>query len=344
MSTRIGFDVYTIGHRQLSPTKTLAFASARGLEGVQFLEPSSMVPNLDPRGFASFRKLADDLGVYLEVGLPCPNPIRRSRELERPVTAADLAEELAPSLDAIATLGGRTVRVYVGDRHDRFRTDTRWPAQVDATLDVLNRLTPILREHGLRFAVETHADLTVDELLRLLGRLHPDVSGVTLDTGNLIMRLDDPARAAERLAGWVVGTHIKDCVLARTPRGYAWQARPVGSGVLPMPDILAPLLRANPALNLTIELHPRTYDLPTNDPSWLAYFPDLKSSSLANLARLAADSEAQFADGRLESMASIEALPWPDRDLDWLAQSLGYLRSVVSALARLDPLPARIQA
>jgi len=36
----------------------------------------------------------------------------------------------------------------------------------------------------------------------------------------------------------------------------------------------------------------------------------------------------------------VEAIPWAERDLDWLALSLGYLRSVVPALARLDPRPA----
>src|SRR6185437_11074472 len=97
--------------------------------------------------------------------------------------------------------------------HDRFRRDTPWPDQIDATCDVLTRLTPRLRDLGVKVALETHADLTVDELLGLLDRLDPVVAGVTLDTGNLVMRLDDPVRAAERLAPRVVCTHVKDCVL-----------------------------------------------------------------------------------------------------------------------------------
>src|SRR5262249_3971457 len=152
---------------------------------------------------------------------------------------------------------------------------------------------------GLRVAIETHADLTADELLRLVEGLGPEVAGVTLDTGNLAMRLDDPARATERLAPRVLMAHGKDCGLERAPRGLRWQARPVGSGVLPMPDLLAPLLRANPALNLSIELHPRTYDLPIHDPTWLAHFPGLRPESLAAVSRLADLSEARFATGFL---------------------------------------------
>src|SRR5207302_11377504 len=124
---------------------------------------------------------------------------------------------------------------------------------------------PRLRDLGLRIALETHADLTVDEMVEILDRLGPEAVGVTLDTGNLVMRLDDPVAAAERLAPRVLATHIKDAVLAFTPRGLCWQARPVGSGIMPMPDLLAALHRADPALMLSIELHPRTYDLPIFD-------------------------------------------------------------------------------
>ena len=343
MGTRIGFDAYTIAHRDLLTDEILTFAGSHGLDGVQLLEPSTIDRHLDPVRLRTIRRRAEGQGLYLEVGLPSPNPVRRSRELEHTVSAAEHARDLVKHAEAVAALGCRETRVYVGDRHDRFRTDTHWPVQIEATLEVLERLTPALRDLNLRVAIETHADVTVDELLRLLDRLDPAVAGVTLDTGNLLMRLDDPVRAVERLAPRVLLTHVKDCVLARTARGYAWQARPVGSGILPMPDLLAPLIRANPALNLSIELHPRTYDLPVNDPTWLAFFPALKPESLASVARLASECEARFSDGRLERVEPVEAVPWAERDHDWLARSLGYLRSVVPALARLGP-PVRVAA
>ena len=105
-------------------------------------------------------------------------------------------------------------RAYVGDRHDRFRTDIRWKDQRDATVQVLGGLVPCLRDLGVRIALETHADLTVDELVDVLERVDHDVVGVTLDTGNLVMRLDEPVAAAERLAPRVLVTHVKDAVLA----------------------------------------------------------------------------------------------------------------------------------
>ena len=332
---RIGFDHYTIAHRGLSPQATLEFARAHDLDGVQFLDPAEIDPALDPETLRAFRRTADELGLYLEVGLPSPNPVRRARELGRTVDPSEHARELERHIAAVAALGCRHARAYVGDRHDRFRADVPWDAQRAATLDVISRLAPCLIDLNVRIALETHSDLTTDELLAMLAELGPELSGVTLDTGNLVMRLDDPVEAAERLAPHVLATHVKDAALAYTPRGLCWQARPVGSGILPIPDLIRPLLAANPHLALSIELHPRTYDLPIYDRSWLAFFPALRPESLTSVVRLAALCEKRYADGSLERPEAIEAIPWPERDLDWLARSSGYLRTIVEMLERI---------
>ena len=62
------------------------------------------------------------------------------------------------------------------------------------------------------------------------------------------MRLDDPVVAVNRLAPCVLSTHVKDCgVLAFRPAraSLAGVDRSV-RGALPMPDLLAPLIDANP--------------------------------------------------------------------------------------------------
>lgn len=335
MRTRIGLDHYTIAHRGLSSRDTLTFAGERGLDGVQFLDPTAIDANLDVAALAEFGRAAADMNLYLEIGLPSPNPVRHGREQGAPVSAAAHAEFLGPHLEAVAVLGCRYARVFVGDRHDRFRSDVGWRTQIDATAEVLNLLTARLLDLGVKLAIETHADLTVSELLALLDRLDDRAFGVTLDTGNLPMRLDDPIEAVNVLAPRVLSTHIKDAVLGFTPRGLCWQARPVGSGILPMTDMLAVLIQAHPQLPLTIELHPRTYDLPIFDRKWLSYFPELRPESLAAVVQLAARCEAGFADGSLPRVPAVEEQAWAHRDLDWLASSVGYLRSVAGMLESL---------
>ncbi len=333
VGTRIGFDRYTIEHRGLKPRALVEFAQTHSFDGVQFLEPATIDPQLDPAGLAAFRQQVDAMGLYLEVGLPSPNPFRRARDLGRDVAAAEWARELKRHVEGVAALGCRHARAYVGDRHDRFRSDVPWPAQIDATIEVIRLLSPQLADLSIKVAIETHADLTAQELTAMLDRLGRDVAAVTLDTGNLVMRLDDPVAAAELLAPSVVATHIKDAVLAFTPRGLCWQARPVGSGIIPLPDILSAVIQANPSIALSIELHPRTYDLPIFDRKWLAFFPGLLPESLAEVVRLAVQCERRYADGTLPRPEVVEAIPWASRDLDWLASSLGYLRSVVPTLA-----------
>ena len=325
---RIGLDAYTISHRNLTPIASLEFARERGLAGIQFLEPASLDANLNADALARVRRRADELGLYLEIGLPSPNPVRLSRSTGRSVEPAELARLLIPHGEAAASLGCRHARAYVGDRHDRFRTDVRWSEQISATVAVLRLLSPALRDLKLRVAIETHADLTCDELLTIVRALGPEVAGVTVDTGNLVMRLDDPLEAVAKLAPWVLCTHVKDATLARTERGLCWQARPLGKGVLPLSAMLTTLLSANRALNLSIELHPRTYDLPIHDPSWLAFFPALRSSSLAAVNGLADKAEMLYAAGSMPRPEEIEAIPWAERDLAWIDQSVEFLREL----------------
>ena len=53
------------------------------------------------------------------------------------------------------------------------------------------------------------------------------------------------------------------------------------------------------------------------------------------VVRLAVLCEGRYAEGTLLRPESVETIPWANRDHDWLASSLGYLRSVVPTLANL---------
>lgn len=325
---RIGLDHYTVKDRGFTAEQVLHFAHERGLEGVQFTEPSQIDGELDPEKLLEFKAVADSMGLYVELGISSPNPSRTAPGRERPIEPRELANQLRKQLEAASILGLKAVRAYLGDRHDRFRTDIRWSEQIKLSREVLLELAPSLRELGLRIALETHADVMVGELLELIESTGPDVLGVTLDTGNLVMRLEDPLYAAERLGPWVLMTHIKDAVLAFTDRGLCWQARPVGEGVVPVAQILGVLRKSNPGINLSIELHPRTYDLPIFDRSWMAYFPRLEAADLAEVVRLARRSEALFVVGDIPRPEVLEAVPWKEREEDWLLRSAAWLRGL----------------
>jgi sugar phosphate isomerase/epimerase len=329
---KIGWDHYSIAHRNLDPFQALDLLKAHGGEGMQFLEPEALDLSLDQGVLKSIRDTSDSLGLYLEVGLPCPNPCRRSRLIGRELSIHEMVDYLRPQVEAIAVMNLPHARLYMGDRHDRFRDDPDWRTQISAGAEVLRGLTPVLKDHGIRIAIETHADFTVEEMLQLFDSLDDQQFGVTLDTGNLAMRLQDPIRSVERLAGRVMVTHLKDAVLDFSPRGLRWQARPIGKGVVPIAEIVQLLYKTDPHLNLSIELHPRIYDLPIFDPSWLRYFPDLKPEGLASIIALAYRGSEAIRTGEMESLETQEAVPWSDRDLASLDSSMVYLRKVVGDL------------
>ena len=299
--------------------------------GVQFLEPS-LNPELDRGRLAGFRRLADAQGLYLEVGLPSPNPIRRARELGPAVPASEHAGGADCSLEAVAALDCRHARAYVGDRHDRFRSDVSWPDQVAATLEVLHLLTPRLLELHLTMAIETHADFTTSESAR-----SPGPAGFPCfrrDPGHR-QPLDEAGRSPRRgreLAPQVFSTISKTPSWPSLLGAYAG-ARPVGSGILPMPDMLAPLIRARPDLPLTIKSTPACMTCRSSIGSG---FPTFQGSS----PRLWPpwSGRQPFASAHLDTLQrpeAVEEIPWASRDLDWLASSLGCLRSVVPTLANL---------
>jgi sugar phosphate isomerase/epimerase len=333
---RIGIDYATIGQRRLSAVGMLELARERGLSGIQFLDPSQIDPELDPENLGAFRRRVEEMGLFLEVGLPSPNPLRASHELGREVRPDELAGLLHRHVEAVAALGCRHARLFIGGLHDRFRVDTRWPDQQVASLEVLRRLRPHLREVGVKVAVENHADFTADELLHFVEAVGEDVAGVTLDTGNLPLRLDDPLPAAERLAPLVLTVHAKDAVLAFHPRGLCWQSRPVGEGILPMSELIGIVHRSNPGVNLSIELHPGQIELPIYDRSWLGSFSGLRPEGLAAIVRLAALSEEGYRQGRLARPEAVDAIPWAERDLDGLARSVGYLRPLLTLMDNLS--------
>jgi len=70
----------------------------------------------------------------------------------------------------------------------------------------------------------------------------------------------------------------------------------------------------------------------------------LEAGGMFAVVRLAAACERRYAEGSLPRPEVVEAIPWASRDLDWLARSLGYLRSVVPTLIESTSDPAATAA
>ena len=347
---KIGLDHYTIHHLPLDAREVLDFAAERGLEGVQFGSPLDLSPALDAGEIRAVQEYAAARGLYLELGIPSINPHRAAAQFRSEPAA--FAGHLAELIRAAAPAGITDLRTFIGaqsqpvpesvaHRMNNLRDDPAlpeipWEQQVADAASVLLQLAPVLRELGVRLALETHLDATSFQLLRLIETAGADVAGICLDTANVMLRMEDPLEAARRLAPHVRMTHTKDAALLFHESGLRWQCRPCGQGAVPFPQILELLVEHSPDLNLSIEDHAGLFELPIYEAEWIQTFTDLTPAELALLLRRAWTTGRRLSNRRPEDPEVLETIPWAERVLPRLDASLRYLQDLRDELEQED--------
>jgi sugar phosphate isomerase/epimerase len=329
---RLGLDGFAIPPPARDAFGTLDFVREEGLDGYFFGSVLALSPTLDAGYLGEVRARADELGLYVELGIGNANPARFERF---PTVAAmgdgDYRRGFERLIRAGHAMAGPELRVDLGGEAARFDPAVSWSGQLAATRGFLLSLAPLCRELGCRLDVETHADITTFELVRLIEDVGPDVLGVCLDTANVLCRAEDPLAAARRVAPYVHQTHVKDAVLYFVDDGLMRQSRPCGEGIIDWRVLLRALGEHSPDLALSIEDHKGLFALRIYDPAWQALHPDLTAVELAELIRLTrrAEQRCSAAGGETEAPAAYEAIPWAEHGMHRLRASVAHLREVL---------------
>lgn len=259
-------------------TQTLQRAHDEGFDGVFFRTILDLSPTLDRHELHDIRRVADDLGMYLETGLGKVNPyaLPESPEL-REVGDGDTLLGFRRMMEAAAAIGCRELWAATANYQlryagrfvwDRFRTDVSWQDQLDATTAFLRMLRPIALDLGVHVNLETHEEITSFELVDLVDAVGPEVCGIVYDTANLAQRLEHYAWTARRVAPYVRQLQLKDCTVAAHADGYEFALAPsCGDGIIDFGVVLAALEVSPVALNLTIEAQECADDYPGSAPS-----------------------------------------------------------------------------
>lgn len=156
-----------------------------------------------------------------------------------PATTADDLESARQDAEALAALGGEVVVLACNRRP---------PDGLDA--DGFERLAEALNEAGRQAAVlglraglhphtGTHVE-TADDIERIMALLDPAVVGFAPDTGQIAKGGSDAVAVCRRYRDRTTHVHLKDWGGSPGPiddTGYA-NYQPVGSGVLPMSELL----------------------------------------------------------------------------------------------------------
>ncbi|BBH70206.1 sugar phosphate isomerase [Actinoplanes sp. OR16] len=308
-----------------------------GLDGAFFRTAFALSPSLDPGELAEVSAHARELGLYLEVGTAKVNPFATPEAPEiRRLGDGDYLLGMRRIIEALAAAGVRELWTATANYQfkiqglyacDRFRTDVDWADQLRATAGVLRRLAPVLRDLGCHLNIETHEEITSYEVVRLVEDAGPDAFGITFDTANVVVRGEDPVRAAHRVAPYTRQSHVRDVALAFTDDGIGRFLAPCGQGVIDWPALLTPLIEQAPHATLSIEGIVRgRAEMPlfVDDPVWQAGHPDLTVAELAEIYRLTRSYDAD-----------LDALRRPtgaDEELAFITDSVDHLRTVIASI------------
>ena len=329
---RVGLDNYGLFPLDLSPLATLEWAASHGADGVSF---SGLTPawhaRTDAAALADLRAFAADRGLYLEWG--------GAQHIPRDMTTwarRDLFEDNQQAAREASALGATVVRSCSGGlmRWDPANPPTE--LLLRETASALRPQAPMLRDCGVVLAIETHFEFTSFELLRLFDMCDADPGdwlGVCLDTMNLLTMIEEPVAASGRLLPWVVSTHVKDGGVLVSPEGLVTFPVPIGAGIVDLEMIIARLAELPRQVNLSVEDHGGSFQVPIRDEEFLSRFPDLDHAELEALLALARRAESK------PGSRPIERDTWPAVCQSRLTRDLAALRDLAAA----RPMSARTE-
>jgi sugar phosphate isomerase/epimerase len=334
-----GNHIYGYEHRTIF--QTLDCARRLGADGVFVKTVMDLSPKLDAVELRDVQSHADSLGLYLECGIGPINPYNTCERPEiRALGGGDYRRAVESMIHAARSIGCTELwadtatsvgkSAYAGNfNNDRYRTDVSWNDQLAAVEKFLRLLVPVLRDTGSRIDIETHEDITSFEVVRLVESIGPDVAGITFDTGNGILRCEDPIAVARRVAPYTHLTHIKDAVLYFDDDGLVRQIPPCGQGFIDWKELITILGTCSPDLHLSIEDHKGLGKARIFDPRWLAAHPDLRAEELVDLVRAARICEKKIASGERPDPAAYEAIPFERQWEERLTYGIRYLRDCI---------------
>jgi sugar phosphate isomerase/epimerase len=221
--------------------QALRTAARLGADGIEIDARRELPPSeLSQTGLRELRKWLGDLNLRVSaVAFPTRRGYDDPDELERRVFATQAAMRFAVDLGTDVVIN-RVGRVPDGDDDPRF----------GRLVEALTAIGAYGERVGARLAAQT-ADVSPQNLSRLIGALPERTIGVDLHPGELILAGHSPHEAVDLLGQEVLHLHASDAV-----RDFAaGRAKPVelGRGSADLPELLGRLTEFNFRGWVTIE-------------------------------------------------------------------------------------------
>jgi len=221
------------------------------VDGVS-LESCFFPPKVNQKWFKELKAQLDKYKLDRVYAWGHPDGLERGQNLAA-------YEEMVAGIPHAKEIGADVMRV-VGSSL-MFRHEPHGP-QVKTLAKMFKKAVKVAKEYDVKLAVENHIDFTSDEILQLLEMVDSEYFGLNFDTGNFLRLLDDPIKGMEKLAPYVLATHVKDLMPDKTARPTDWHffaGVPVGKGLINNRALAELLHKANFKGFLAVEIdHPHS--------------------------------------------------------------------------------------
>ena len=241
--------------------------SSKGFGGVQF-----SVSGWDKTYANNVKKRVEELNMFLEGQIRLPED---DKDLQRFTLEVSAAKEAGVDVLRTVCLSGR--------RYESFDTIDAFKEFSTKSINSLKLAEPVVRNMGVKLAIENHKDWRTAEMIELLNTIDSEWIGVTLDTGNNISLLEDPMEVVEALAPYAFTVHLKDMAVAEYEDGFLLAEINLGQGFLDLDKMITVIKDHNPDIRFNLEMITRDpLKVPCLTKGYWATLDQISGSELAS--------------------------------------------------------------
>ncbi|MGD0538141.1 MAG: sugar phosphate isomerase/epimerase [Verrucomicrobiota bacterium] len=280
---KLGYDCFSIRAFGWKAAAMIDYAAELKLDSL-FITTLDALESFDDGYLREVRARAADKGVDLMLGSwsICPT----SKAFNPKWGTAE--EHLALGIRLSKALGSPVFRCVLGTREDR-KTPGGIERRIEDTVKVCQAVRSRALDAGVKISIENHAgDMQAWELITLIEAAGRDYLGVTYDAGNAAWTLEDPVASFERLAPYVLCTHIRDSMIWEYENGarVAWTA--IGEGCVDLKTLFARIAQLCPGVGVHAEIISGfAVDFPYLQPGFWDAWPKARGADFAGFLTLA---------------------------------------------------------